>query len=260
MVRMLCSLYYAEHSATMSLSFPRKNITANAKSLGIAKMMGVQTRTEMWWTWPCCWHVISSLLRGGGQVFLYAVHPLTRLTARAPCLTSERLRYKDKTLLDWTFPLQVCGNWGSEVQKARRGISSEKQGSSELWVVAFSCLCAASWREFYFPFISVMGLEAFMAGAPSVQLWTSYNLVSLWAMCLSLSRQARIGNQGTSLGKMSDAPQLHTYLSLDSSSCRRHTHWFGCDPEIPNRWQFYHIKVIPRDLFCLPLWVIEINK
>lgn len=33
------------------------------------------------------------------------------------------------------------GTEDSEVQKARRGVSTEKQGSSELWVVEFSCMC-----------------------------------------------------------------------------------------------------------------------
>lgn len=251
MVRMLCSLYYAEHSATMSLSFPRKNITANAKGLGIAKMMGVQTRTEMWWTWPCCWHVVSSLLRGGGRVFLCAVHPLTRLT-------SERLPLQRQDTA-W-LSISAAGVWELRTQKYRKlGVAFPQRSKAALscGLLSFPA-CAASWREFYFPFISVMGLEAFMAGGPSVQLWASNNLVSLWALCLSFTRQARIGSQGTSLGKPGGAHQLHTDCSLVSSSCRRHTHCFGCDP--PNRWQFYHIKVIHRDLFCLSLWVTEINK
>lgn len=203
MVRMLCSLYYAEHSATMSLSFPRKKYYSKCQRPRDSQDDGVQTRTEMWWTWPCCWHVVSCLLRGGGRVFLCAVHPLTRLT-------SERLPLQRQDIA-W-LSISAAGVWELRTQKYRKLSVPFPQRSK----AALSCgllsfrACAASWRELYFPFISVMELEAFMAGVPSVQLWASNSLVSLWALCLSFTRQARIGNQGTSLGKMGGAPQLHT--------------------------------------------------
>lgn len=105
LVRMLCSLYYTQHSATMSLHFPRKNITANAKGLGIAKMIGCRQGlrcdgrghvADMWWA--------ASSEEGDGSFSVRSIHwrgwPL------------KGYRYKDKTLLDWAFLLQACESWG----------------------------------------------------------------------------------------------------------------------------------------------------
>lgn len=96
----------------MSLSFPRKKYYSKCQRPKITKMVGVQIRTEMWWTWPCCWHVLSRLLRGGGRVF-----PLCG-PSRAPCLTSERLPLQRHETA-W-LSISAAGVWELRTQKYRK--------------------------------------------------------------------------------------------------------------------------------------------
>lgn len=87
-----------------------------------------------------------------------------------------------------------------KVQKAWNGISTERQGSSGLWVAEFPFAgCLLKGILFLLHFSCGVGS---MTGDPSVQLWALNNLGSLWALCLSCTGWARIGNEGTNLGKV----------------------------------------------------------